>query len=95
VTIASSYTYFTLYGRPLTSRDVKDSQLEIVIPTNSASASPQTEMPSTDDLKRAKSQRQPKKFHRSKADLTREANTQRKLAKSMDTETELINIEDL
>jgi superfamily II RNA helicase len=99
LSISSSYTYFTLYGRSLTTRDVKDSQMEIVLPIDS---SPQAEVPSntttasSNDKKRAKSQGQSKKVHRSKADIIREENTQRKLAKSMDDEAEqLVNVEDL
>ena len=83
----------------MTTRDVKDNQLEIILPTGS---SPQTDVTSTattastSDKKRAKSQGHPKKVRRSKVDLIRQANTQRKLAKSIDTKAEqLANVDGL
>ncbi|CAF1056751.1 unnamed protein product [Adineta ricciae] len=60
------YTYFTLYGNSLTSRDVRDSHLQIVLPTVS---------PSVVQSESKKKEKPPKKI-----DLLREKNQQKKMA---------------
>jgi superfamily II RNA helicase len=86
-----------LYGKSLTSYDVRDSQLQIVLPTASTNeeiATISASMPV--DKKTKKTKGQSKKVHQTKAEIIIEANKQRKLDKRVDNETDkLANVEDI
>ncbi|CAF0901849.1 unnamed protein product [Rotaria sordida] len=83
------YTYFTLYGKSLTSRDVKDNQLEIVLPATHTVNMDRTNSASGDKKKQ-------KKVHQTKAEKIIEENKQRKIDKHMVDESEqIINVKDL
>ncbi|UJR11193.1 hypothetical protein I4U23_015374 [Adineta vaga] len=68
------YSYFTLYGNSLTSRDVRDNHLQIILPTVS------TTITTMDAKKKEKPQK--------KADKIREEHKQEKMAKRAETETD-------
>ncbi|CAF0733868.1 unnamed protein product [Adineta steineri] len=75
------YTYFTLYGKSLTNRDVRDNHLQIVLPT-----APTTVL--TDGKKKEKPQK--------KADKIREDNKQQKMIKRAESESDqLISVNNL
>jgi len=93
-----------LYGKSLTSRDVRDSQLQIVLPTASTSAqtNEETVMDRKDsastsvDKKKEKSKSQSKKVHQTKAEKIIEENKQRKMGKRVVEESrQIADIDDL
>jgi superfamily II RNA helicase len=95
-----SYTYFTLYGKSLTSRDLKDNQLQIVLPTSSTPAPINDEAARTDsasdDGKKRKHKGQPKQVPQKKAEKIREEHKQQKLEKRIEDEADqIIHVEDL
>ncbi|CAF4706532.1 unnamed protein product [Rotaria sp. Silwood1] len=91
------YTYFTLYGKSLTSRDVIDNQLKIVLPATQINE----EMNNIDKAdsasgdKKHKEKSQSEKFHQTKRDKIIEENKQRKIDKCIIDETDqLIHVKD-
>jgi superfamily II RNA helicase len=80
----------------LTSRDVRDNHLQIVLPTASTSALKNDEAARTDDNgKKRKSKGQSKQVPQKKADKIREEHRQEKLEKRIDDEAEqIIHLED-
>ncbi len=93
-----------MYGKSLTSRDVRDSQLQIVLPTASTSAqtNEETVMDRKDsastsaDKKKEKSKSQSKKVHQTKAEKIIEENKQRKMGKRVVEESrQIADIDDL
>ncbi|CAM4889645.1 unnamed protein product [Rotaria socialis] len=91
------FAYFTLYGKSLTSRDVRDNQLQIVYPATSSNTSNSEEL----DLNRVASASGDKKkgkgkqaVHQTKAEKIIEENKQRKLDKSIGSERDQVtNVE--
>ncbi|CAF0782411.1 unnamed protein product [Didymodactylos carnosus] len=95
-----NYAYFTLYGHSLTSRDIKDSQLQIVLPTASTPAPTNIDTDSgksttatashSADGKNKKQQhkKQPKMDQQTKAQKIIEENKQRKADKRLVDETD-------
>jgi len=93
-----------LYGKSLTSRDIRDSHLQIVLPAASTSASTNGEMDmdtidsasASDGKKKQKNKGQPKKIHQTKAEQIIEENKQRRLSKlTVDETHQIANVEDL
>ncbi|CAF2850851.1 unnamed protein product [Rotaria sp. Silwood2] len=92
------YDYFTLYGKSLTTRDVRDSQSQIVLPTASTPDLPNKEnfIHQTDSVatsgnkKKQQHKSQPKKNSQTKAEMIIEKNKQRILDKRINDETEKI-----
>jgi superfamily II RNA helicase len=95
-----SYTYLTLYGDSLTSKDIKDNQLQIVLPTASTPA-PTDEDNSSDRQDSATAsggkkinqqhKSQPKKVEQSKADKIREEQERLRMNKRLTDETVMVN----
>ncbi len=91
-----------MYGKSLTSRDVRDSQLQIVLPTASTLAPTNEETTrsdsasESDNKKKQKNRGQPKEVHQKRAEKIIEENKQRKLDKRTVDETDQIaNVKDL
>ncbi|CAF5134197.1 unnamed protein product, partial [Rotaria sp. Silwood1] len=83
------YTYFTLYGKSLTSRDIKDNQLPIVLPATHSANMDRADSASGNKKKQ-------KKIHQTKAEKIIEENKQRKIDKYMvDESSQIVNVEDL
>ncbi|CAF5223400.1 unnamed protein product, partial [Rotaria magnacalcarata] len=96
------YTYFTLYGKSLTSRDVRDNQLQIVYPATSSYTSNSEGLDSnrvasaSGDKKKRKGKNLSKQVHQTKAEKIIEENKQRKLDKSIGSERDQVtSVEDL
>ncbi|CAF4569108.1 unnamed protein product [Rotaria sp. Silwood1] len=97
------YDYYTLYGKSLTTRDVRDRQLQIVLPTastpvlsNKENCIDQTDSVAMSNNKKKQQQHknQPKKVSQTKAEMIIEKNKQRILDKRINDETDkLINVE--
>ena len=93
------YNYFTLYGKSLTTRDIRDGHIQIVLPTASSSAAlvddeataaDRAEPGSAsagDKKKKQQHKNQPKKVVPTKADKIKEQNKQRIMNGLMDDET--------
>jgi superfamily II RNA helicase len=96
--ISSSYSYFTLYGKSLTSRDVRDNHLQIILPAASTLAPTNDQMnkdrsdsaSASGDRKKQKNKGEPKKMHQKKAEKIIEQNKQQKLEKRIVDETDQI-----
>jgi len=98
------YDYFTLYGKSLTTRDVRDNQLQIILPTASSPLIINKES-STDDRsdssssassgkKKQQHKSQPKKVQPTKAEKIIEQNKQRIMDKRITNETDkIMNVE--
>ncbi|CAF4617941.1 unnamed protein product, partial [Rotaria sp. Silwood1] len=87
--IHSNSTYFTLYGKSLTSRDIKDNQLQIVLPATHSANMDRADSASGNKKKQ-------KKIHQTKAEKIIEENKQRKIDKYMvDESSQIVNVEDL
>ncbi|CAF3527387.1 unnamed protein product [Rotaria sordida] len=96
------YDYFTLYGKSLTTRDVRDSQSQIVLPvastpllSNKENCIDQTDsVASSGNKKKQQHKNQPKKVLPTKAEMIIEKNKQRILDKRINDETDkVINVE--
>ncbi|CAF0753138.1 unnamed protein product [Rotaria sordida] len=97
------YTYFTLYGKSLTSRDIKDNQMQIFLPTtftslpnNEENSIERSDSPSSASGSKKKQQhkKQPNKIQLKKSEIIIKENTERKMNKCMDDEThERTNVE--
>lgn len=87
------YDYFTLYGKSLSTRDIRDNQLQIVLPTASTpDVADQENVVTKKDSKAAsahKKKSQPKNV--SKKDAIIQNNTQRLLDRRLNDETDKIN----
>ena len=96
---STRYNYFTLYGKSLTTRDVRDGHIQIVLPTASSSAAlvddeatagDRAESASAsagDKKKKQQHKNQPKKVVPTKADKIKEQNKQRIMNGLIDDET--------
>ncbi|CAF1166012.1 unnamed protein product [Adineta steineri] len=96
------YDYFSLYGKSLVTRDVRDNQLQVVLPTastpalaNNEATTEGTESTASGGKKKQQHKGQSKKVQQpSKADKIIEQNTKRILDKRTDDETDkLKNVE--
>ncbi|CAF4731180.1 unnamed protein product, partial [Rotaria sp. Silwood2] len=96
--ISYSYTYFTLYGKSLTTRDVRDNQLQIILPTALMNEEINTDRKdsASGDKKKQKAKGQSKKVYQKKAEKIIEENKQRKINKCIINETDqIVHVEDL
>ncbi|CAF2796627.1 unnamed protein product [Rotaria sp. Silwood2] len=92
------YTYFTLYGKSLTTRDVRDNQLQIILPTALMNEEINTDRKdsASGDKKKQKAKGQSKKVYQKKAEKIIEENKQRKINKCIINETDqIVHVEDL
>ncbi|CAF0759137.1 unnamed protein product [Adineta steineri] len=89
-----SYEYFTLYGKSLTSRDIKDSQMQITLPTASIPTSTSEETSVATINASGKKKKQSKEIHQTKAQKIIEENKKRQVDKLTAEETDkFTNIE--
>ncbi|CAF1144509.1 unnamed protein product [Rotaria sordida] len=103
IVLLSCYTYYTLYGKSLTSRDIKDNQLQIFLPPsskhlpdNEGHSVSRSNSPSSASAGRKKQQyeNQPKRNLPKKKDIFTEANKKRLEDEEIREETnKLVNVE--
>ncbi|UJR27241.1 hypothetical protein I4U23_008536 [Adineta vaga] len=95
------YDYFSLYGKSLTTRDVRDNQYQITLPTastpiqqNEESSTNRGDSAAASGKKKQQHKNQPKKVQPSKAEKIIELNTKRILDKRTDDDADKVkNVE--